>query len=127
MAIINAGPAERRNDLNLYLTASFFALLHMVILSAKCHANQCETFRRATFSTRAKAQTILNVGLCVPLSYWESLEYAVSSVMPARTPNCSWVRLARNLAAFSRSGIILRVLLILTLTPSLAFLKIHYL
>lgn len=48
MAIINAGPAERRNDLNLYLTASFFALLHMVILSAKCHANQCETFRRAT-------------------------------------------------------------------------------
>lgn len=48
MAIINAGPAERRNDLNLYLTAFFFALLRMVILSAKCHANQCETFRRAT-------------------------------------------------------------------------------
>lgn len=52
MAIINAGPAERRNDLNLYLTAFFFALLRMVILSAKCHANQCETFRRATVLQR---------------------------------------------------------------------------
>lgn len=55
MAIINAGPAERRNDLNLYLTASFFALLHMVILSAKCHANQCETFRRATVTDSPQA------------------------------------------------------------------------
>lgn len=56
MAIINAGPAERRNDLNLYLTAFFFALLRMVILSAKCHANQCETFRRATSSGTFDAQ-----------------------------------------------------------------------
>lgn len=58
MAIINAGPAERRNDLNLYLTASFFALLHMVILSAKCHANQCETFRRATISWRVGYENV---------------------------------------------------------------------
>lgn len=55
MAIINAGPAERRNDLNLYLTAFFFALLRMVILSAKCHANQCETFRRATILSKDKS------------------------------------------------------------------------
>lgn len=67
MAIINAGPAERRNDLNLYLTAFFFALLRMVILSAKYHANQCETFRRATvLSSLPVYKRILLVRCLVP-------------------------------------------------------------
>ncbi|EKT2303428.1 hypothetical protein QD153_003986 [Salmonella enterica] len=48
MATTNARAAKKRSDLNLYLIASFFALLRMVIPSAKYHANQCKTFRRAT-------------------------------------------------------------------------------
>ncbi|EKG6215062.1 DUF1441 family protein [Salmonella enterica] len=49
MATTNGqGSKKKRSDLNLYLIASFFALLRMVIPSAKCHANQCKTFRRAT-------------------------------------------------------------------------------
>lgn len=89
MAIINAGPAERRSDLNLYLTASFFALLHMVILSAKCHANQCETFRRATRvvsqselmeSARELAQQLVN---SAPLAIAALKEiYRATSEMP---------------------------------------------
>lgn len=53
MATTNGqGSKKKRSDLNLYLIASFFALLRMVIPSAKCHANQCKTFRRATSGCR---------------------------------------------------------------------------
>ncbi|EAR3697386.1 hypothetical protein EJ309_22400 [Salmonella enterica] len=48
------GQQKKRSDLNLYLIASFFALLRMVIPSAKCHANQCKTFRRATAGLAAR-------------------------------------------------------------------------
>ncbi|ECX5680485.1 hypothetical protein AA223_20005 [Salmonella enterica subsp. enterica serovar Newport] len=55
-----ARAAKKRSDLNLYLIASFFALLRMVIPSAKCHANQCKTFRRATLRAR-KRKTLKSV------------------------------------------------------------------
>lgn len=69
MATTNGqGSKKKRSDLNLYLIASFFALLRMVIPSAKCHANQCKTFRRATMLWQAPLSNLLLVPLSIVLS-----------------------------------------------------------